>query len=187
MKKTTKGCTFPVETLTRAEFEQLIAANNHGSSGTRNKALLTLMYRTGLRISEALAIKPSDIDGSTLTVLKGKGSKRRVVGLDGWAIAALESWLAVRPKGKTLFCTLAGEALETSYVRHLLRRLKAKAGIEKRVHPHQLRHTFASEAAMELPLPILSQALGHGCLSTTERYIHALNPRAVVEAMAARK
>jgi site-specific recombinase XerD len=183
MKTTNKGRKFAAETLTQSEVERLITSCNGGSSGTRNKALLTIMYRTGLRVSEALALKPSDIDGSTLTVLKGKGGKRRVVGLDAWAIAALDAWLAVRPKGKTLFCTLSGEKLLTSYIRGLLKRLARKAGIEKRCNPHSLRHSFATMAMMQLPLPVLSQALGHSALSTTQIYTHKLNPRLVVDAM----
>ncbi|HZZ27976.1 MAG TPA: tyrosine-type recombinase/integrase [Pirellulales bacterium] len=186
-----KGKRFPVETLVESEVESLLAACNQGVTGTRNRCLITLLYRTGLRISEALALRPSDASGNALTVLRGKGGKRRVVGIDAWTTAALSAWMATRSKAgissrAPLFCTLDGESLETSYVRHLLPRLARKAGISKRVHPHGLRHSFASDAAMDLPLPVLSAALGHDHLSTTERYIHALNPRIVVEAMAAR-
>jgi site-specific recombinase XerD len=186
-----KGRTFAVETLTNSEVESLLAACNQGVTGERNRCLITLLYRTGLRISEALALRPSDVNGNALTILRGKGGKRRVVGIDAWTAAALSAWTAARSKARIssrapLFCTLEGEPLETSYVRHLLPRLARKAGIMKRVHPHGLRHSFASDAAMDLPLPVLSAALGHSHLSTTERYVHTLNPRIVVEAMASR-
>jgi integrase/recombinase XerD len=177
--------------LTIAEVESLLAACNRGITGERNRCLITLLYRTGLRISEALALRPSDASGNALTVLRGKGGKRRVVGIDAWTAAALSAWMASRAKAgisarAPVFCTLDGESMETSYVRHLLPRLARKAGIGKRVHPHGFRHSFASDAAMDLPLPVLSAALGHAHYATTERYISKLNPRVVIEAMAAR-
>ena len=80
-------------------------------------------------------------------VQRGKGGKRRVVGVDAGTVALLGHWLEVRRErrisGGTLFCTLAGRPLDQSYVRHLLPRLARKAGIERRVHAHGLRHAFA--------------------------------------------
>ncbi len=145
-----------------------------------------MLYRCGLRISEALALRPSDLDGNALTVVRGKGGKRRVVGVDAWTAAALSAWNSVRPASKWLFCNLDGKQLESSYPRHLLRRLAKRAGIPKRVHPHGLRHSFASDSVGELPLPIVQQALGHEHISTTAKYVHALNPTLVINAMAAR-
>ena len=182
----TVGKKWVVETLTRSEVEDLLNSCNGGATGSRNRAIITLIYRTGLRISEALNLRPTDIDSNKLTVVRGKGGKRRVVGLDSWSIAALNAWKPLQPRSKWLFCTLDGNQVSSAYMRNLLRRLKKKCGFIKRIHPHGLRHSFASDAAMDLPLPVLSAAIGHSHISTTERYIHQLNPRVVVEAMAKR-
>ena len=83
--------------------------------------------------------------------------------------------------------TLKGKAVNSAYVRNLMKRLAAKVGIEKRVHPHGLRHTHAYELANEgTPLHVFQQQLGHSSLATTDRYIRHLNPQQVVEAMKGR-
>ena len=81
-----------------------------------------------------------------------------------------------------VFCTLKGAPVKDSYIRALLPRLARKAGIEKRVHAHGLRHTHAFELAGEgVPLHVIQRQLGHSKLETTERYINHLNPAEVVE------
>jgi site-specific recombinase XerD len=109
-----------------------------------------------LRIGEVLALRPKDIDldTGTLVVQHGKGDKPRVVGVDMGTAALLARWLEVRRKcgvnGRApIFCTLNGEQIDQSYVRHLLPRLATKAGIEKRVHAHALRHAYAIELERE--------------------------------------
>jgi site-specific recombinase XerD len=87
-----------------------------------------------------------------------------------------------------LFCTLHGRPLQPSYVRTVLPRLARKAGIEKRVHPHGLRHTHAFELMMEgVPVPIIQRQLGHGSLATTQRYLDHLAPKELVETMQRRQ
>jgi site-specific recombinase XerD len=87
-----------------------------------------------------------------------------------------------------LFCTLKGTPLKPSYVRTLLPRLADKLGIEKRVHPHGLRHTHAFELMMEgVPMPVIQRQLGHASLATTDRYLSHLAPKDVVEAMQGRE
>jgi site-specific recombinase XerD len=126
-------------------------------------------------------------------VLRGKGDKARVVGLDEGAWAVLQRWLDRRKdlgisSRRTLFCTLDGNPLKPAYVRALLPRLARKAGIEKRVHAHGLRHTHAFELANEgLPLHVIQQQLGHSSLATTDRYIRHLCPQEVVNAMKSRE
>jgi site-specific recombinase XerD len=142
------------------------------------------MYRGGLRSGEALALRPKDVDiaAGTVTVLHGKGDQRRIVGLDPGAMAILGRWLDTRCSlaingHAPLFCTLAGKPLKPSYVRTLLPRLARKAAIEKRVHPHGLRHTHAYELMMEgVPVPMIQQQLGHTSLATTDRYVSHLAP-----------
>lgn len=192
-KKTPKQ--FPVEILTAEEAVSLIkACSAKSATGLRNRALLTVLYRAGLRISEALALRSKDVnlEAGTLTVLRGKGGKRRVVGLDPGAAAVLGQWLERRHSlafngRQAVFCTLQGEPMETAYVRALLPRLALKAGIEKRVHAHGLRHTHAAELAREgTPLNLVQAQLGHSSLATTDRYLRHIAPEELVRAMKAR-
>jgi site-specific recombinase XerD len=191
-----KGRTFPPEVLTEDEVKSLIrACSNRAPTGVRNRALITVLYRAGLRLSEALALKPKDIDpdAGTITVLHGKGDKRRVVGLDPGSMAILLRWVDRRRQhglsGRSrLFCTLQGQPLHSSYVRTLLHRLGVKAGIEKRVHPHGLRHSMAYDLMWEgVPVPLIQQQLGHTSLATTQRYLDHIAPKELVETMQRRQ
>lgn len=189
------GHTYPAEVLTRGEIDALLAAcSRRGAAGTRNAAMIVVLWRTGLRIAEALALLPKDIDlqAGTITVLRGKGAKRRVVGIDAQAVAVLERWLdrrralGIGPRS-TVFCQIQqpriGQPWSSSAVREALKTLAVKAGIDKRVHPHGFRHTMAFELAMEKqPLGIIRAQLGHSKLATTAHYIDHLAP---VEALAA--
>ena len=186
---------FPVEILTPEEVLSLIkACSAKAATGLRNRALLTVLYRAGLRISEALALRLKDVnlDAGTLTVLHGKGDRRRVVGLDPGAAAVLGTWLERRTalglNGRHfVFSTLKGQPIETAYIRALLPRLAEKAGVEKRVHAHGLRHTFAAELAREgTPINLIQRQLGHSSLATTSVYLDHVAPEDVVRAMRAR-
>ncbi len=114
--------------------------------------MIALLCRGQLRIGEALALKPKDVDfdidfdNGTVRILHGKGNKARVIGLDDGALAVLQVWLAKRAalgiNGRhPIFCTLGKKPISTAYCRGLFKRLGEKVGIEKRVHPHGLRHT----------------------------------------------
>jgi len=190
-----KGKTYPPEVLTEGEVRGLIeACSNSAPTGIRNRALISAMYRGGLRSGETLALRPKDVDVSdgAITVLHGKGDRRRVAGLDPGAMAMLGRWLETRHTlgingHAPLFCTLDGNPLKPSYVRTLLPRLARKAGIDKRVHPHGLRHTHAHELMMEgVPVPIIQQQLGHSSLATTDRYVNHLAPVALIQRMQGR-
>ena len=178
--------TYPVELLTTAEATAIISAcSRRAPTGIRNAALFTVMYRGGLRISEALDLRPKDVDltAGTVTVLHGKGDKRRVVGLDDGALAMVMRWLDRRAQlginGRhVLFCTLHGDPLDDSYVRHALRRAAKRAGIEKRVHPHGLRHAHAAELMSEgVPANVIQQQLGHSSLQVTSVYLNHIAPK----------
>ncbi|MBA7495701.1 Tyrosine recombinase XerC [subsurface metagenome] len=96
MKKNTQ---YPVEILTDAEVKALInACSNRAPTGIRNRALIVILYRAGLRISEALNLKPKDLDpqAGTIRILNGKGKKSRTVGLDPDSFAYIARWLDVR-------------------------------------------------------------------------------------------
>jgi site-specific recombinase XerD len=190
----TKGRTFPPEPLTPEEVWALVDACGRGAAGRRNRALIMTMYRAGLRVSEALALYPKDVDleRGQISVLHGKGDRWRVIGLDAGACAIVERWTAERRALElgprvTLFCVISkptlGQPLASSYVRELLHKLGVKAGIEKRVHPHGLRHSYATYLAdrPDVPLRTIQTMLGHSSLATTERYLHRLNPAAELE------
>lgn len=195
-KSCNKGEKFPAEPLTKDEVLALMnACSRRAPTGKRDRALICILWRGQLRISEALALKVSDFDpvACTLRILKGKGKKDRVAVIDPQAVDVLTVWLDVRKKlglsgRKPLFCTLQGGPISSAQIREKLPRLAKKAGIEKRVHAHGLRHTGASEMAQEgVPLKEIQDQLGHSSSATTDRYLHTLNPKARIERLRSRQ
>ena len=191
-----KGKTYPAEVLTPDEVRALLGQCPTTSSyGQRHRALITLLYRTGLRLGEALALKLKDVDlvAGSVTVLHGKGDRRRTVGIDPGAIRVVETWIARRhllaiPAEAPLFCTLQGASMTPSLVRTMLPRLAKRAGITKRVHAHGFRHTHAYELMMEgVPMAIIQQQLGHVSLATTNTYLAHIAPKEVIETIAKRE
>lgn len=189
------GRRYPAEVLTPDEVHRLMRApSNRAPTGVRNRALIVVLYRAGLRIAEALALMPKDIDheAGSIRVLHGKGDKARTVGMDPEAFALLERWTDTRTargiNGRApIFCTLKGGALKSAYVRALLPRLARKAGIAKRVHAHGLRHTMAAEMRAEgQDIGVISKALGHSSIATTAKYLDHVAPVTVIDAMRTR-
>ena len=187
-----KGRRLPPEVLTAAEVAALLrACSNRAPTGVRNRALIPLIYRGGLRVGEALALRPKDLDrvAGLVRILHGKGDRARTIGLDPQAFAVLERWLDRRAaRGinghAPIFCTLKGEPVSSSYVRVLLPRLAKKAGIVKRVHPHGLRHTHAAELAREgVPARLIQEQLGHSSLATTDAHLRKIAPQDLIDAM----
>ena len=190
-----KGKRYRAEVLTRAETDALIAACSAASkTGSRNRALIVVLYRCGLRVSEALALRPADLDPDrgTIRVLDGKGGKPRTVGLDPAAMAVVQRWVDARRelagrggwRNGPLFATLDGTAMSPQYVRAMLARMADRAGIDKRVAPHQLRHTHAAELVAEgVPMPVIRDQLGHSSLAVTDRYLRDVAPGEVIAAM----
>lgn len=154
-----------------------------------------LLYRTGLRISEALALRLADVDvaAGTIRVLHGKGDRARTVGVDAAALDVLGVWIERRqaldlPARGPLFCTLKGRPLATSYIRALMPRLALRAGIGKRVHAHGFRHTLASELRREgVDIAVISKQLGHATIATTSVYLDHIAPAEVVETIRRRR
>ncbi len=194
-----RGRKLPAEPLTEDEALRLIkACSSRGPSGIRNRALVTVLWRTGLRCSEALnlALRDVNMKAGTVHVREGKGRKARLVAIDPMAASVVEGWFNKRAelgigRSAPLFCQITqgklGKPLQGSYVRHLLKRLGKRAGIEKRTHPHGLRHSYASGLADASINPHhIQQMLGHANLATTSRYISALNPKDALDAVRAR-
>jgi site-specific recombinase XerD len=185
----------PPEVLSESEVIALIrACSTRAPTGVRNRALIAVLWRSGLRISEALALELRDVDlqAGTLRVRHGKGDRSRTVGVDEQTAAMLARWIdrrrALRPGARApVFCTLQGAQIDSSYVRRLLPRLARKAGITRRVHAHGLRHTYASELAREhTPINVIRDALGHSTLAVTDRYLRDVAPMHVIDTMRAR-
>jgi len=179
---------YPAEVLTAEEVSALLRqCSPKAPTGIRNRALIMVMYRCGLRISEALDLKPSDIDTTkaTVRVLDGKGHKPRTVAIDDGALAFVQRWMDTRRslglKNGTLFCTLQGGHLHHTYVRVMLKRIAAKAGIDKQVRPHGLRHSHAAELVAEgTPVSVIRDQLGHASLAVTDRYLRDIAPADVI-------
>jgi len=176
--------------LTAGEIEALIkTCSNRAPTGIRNRALIGLTWRTGLRIGEVLALLPKDVDldAGTVVVQHGKNDKRRVVGMDAGTAALLNRWLETRKKrginGRSpIFCTLNGGQVNQSYIRHLLPRLARRAGIDKRCHAHGLRHAMAFELEREgATVSQIRDLLGHSSLAVTDRYLRRIGASEAVE------
>jgi len=141
------------------------------------------MYRGGLRVEEALDLRCADINpaSGTVRVLYGKGDRDRTVGISPGSMALVQRWMDTRAAlghgHGPLFCTLAGGGVSDGYVRTMLRRIGAKAGLEKRVHPHGLRHSFAAQLSEDgVPVATIQLLLGHSHLSTTDTYLKHVMP-----------
>ena len=140
------------ELLGESEVQRLLmAASERAPTGVRNRALVALIYCSGLRLGEALALREEDLDlaGASACVRAARGRRRtRTAHVFPAARPYLETWLALRaklalPVRAPLFCTLRGAPLEPAYVRAMLARLGRRAGLRKRVHAHGLRHACA--------------------------------------------
>ncbi len=166
--------------LNEAEQAALLAAcSAEAPTGLRNRALVLLFLNTGLRVSEALSLVPADIDwaGGRLTVRRGKGGRSRVLWLGPGDLRVGERWLAFRPSGaERLFCTMQGRPLHDRYVRNFVRRAGQRAGLTRDVHPHLLRHTFATDLLHSTGnIRLVQKALGHASLTTTMLYTHIVD------------
>ena len=187
LKPGNHGRRFPPEPLTPDEVLRLIASVPNGKVGVRNRALIALLWRTGLRIEcEALRLLPHHVDfgAKRITVLKGKNSKRRIVAIDAFALEHLSPWLAARvrlgiPDTAPLFCSVSqpnpGQPLWSASVRETLHEYGRKAGIPKRIHPHGFRHALCCDLLREkFPLSHAQSQLGHSSIATTAIYARGL-------------
>ena len=155
-----------------------------------------MLWRAGLRIQEALSLTETDLDqpcGSIL-VRHGKNDRRREVGMDAWAWSAIEPWVAdrVQPPVGPLFCVIdgptRGRAWSAGAVRVELHHLAVKAGVRRRMAPHQLRHAHAVELLHEgIPLPLIQRQLSHSHLSTTGTYLQRIDIEEIISTVHTRR
>jgi len=173
--------------LTVAEVEQLLAAPEERTPrGLRDAAMLEVLYATGLRVSELVNLKVSDVqlEAGYLRCL-GKGSKERVVPLGRKATAALEAYLRrgrpalVKPRSSPhLFLTRLGRKMTRHNFRRLLGERGRAAGIRTHLSPHTLRHSFATHLLERgADLRAVQLLLGHADISTTQIYTHVAQER----------
>lgn len=186
---------FPAEILSPDDIGLLMDACGDGTwTAARNRALIAVLYRSGLRIGEALALEPKDIDldAGSIRVLRGKGGRARTVGIDPAWGEVVGEWLTVRARlghGQrgAVFVSQGKSAMTTAHCRRLLGQLGRRAGIERRVHPHGLRHTHAAELRSEgVDVGVISKQLGHRSIATTARYLDHIAPADVVAAIGGR-
>jgi site-specific recombinase XerD len=190
-----KGLRYPADPPSVEEIVAVMRCAGDGPCGLRARALVVLMWRAGLRISEALALAESDLDAASGAVLvrRGKGGKRRQVGMDRWAWQQLQPWLERRvslPVGAVL-CVIsgptAGRPWSPSAARTTLQRLAANAGVRRRFAPHQLRHAHAVEMAREgVPLNVIHRQLGHANLGITSIYLEGIDNSEIINTVFAR-
>jgi integrase/recombinase XerD len=174
-------------TLSAAEAERLIdAAAGTTPRALRDAAIVELLYGAGLRVSEAVGLERGSIDlDDRLVRCMGKGSKERIVPIGRRAAEALRRYIARgrphldRRRTSALFLNAKGGPLTRAGVFFILRRLAGKAGLEpERVHPHLLRHSFATHLLEGgADLRSVQEMLGHADLATTELYTHVTDKR----------
>jgi site-specific recombinase XerD len=160
--------------------------------GLRLRAIIIVLWRAGLRISEALALNETDLDPDrgSLLVRHGKGDKRREVGMDRWAWTHLDPWLELRralPAGR-LFCIVRGPTrgrpCASAGIRAQLHHVAAVAGVRRRFAPHQLRHAHAVEMSREgISLLVIQRQLGHADLAITSRYPRGIDSTEIIAAV----
>ena len=163
--------------LSPDEAGRLMEIDGRDALAVRDKAILELFYSSGLRLAELTGLKPLDIEFGDATVrVTGKGSKTRIVPVGSFALAALKAWLAERGRmagadEDALFVNRNGGRLSPRAVQLRLKYWAAKLGLGSRVHPHALRHSFASHLLQSSgDLRAVQELLGHASISTTQVY-----------------
>ncbi len=175
------------DVLSSNEIEKLLTITDNTPLAIRNKAMLELLYATGLRVTELITLQVSDLH-LTMGFVRclGKGSKERIVPLGHHAIDAIEDYLEdARPKltknrldNNMLFVNQHGRPLTRQGFWKVLKTLATNAGLEKRITPHTLRHSFATHLLENgADLRAVQEMLGHSDISTTQIYTHVTRTR----------
>lgn len=187
-----KGRRYPADPPTVAEIVAVMHAAGRRPEGVRLRGVIVVLWRAGLRISEALALAETDLDGDrgSILVRRGKGGKRREVGMDRWGWQHLDPWLELRadlPAGP-VFCVLRGPTkgrpCATAGIRSQLHHAAQAAGVRRRFAPHQLRHAHAVEMSREgVPLLVIQRQLGHADLGITSVYLRGIDSTEIIHAV----
>jgi integrase/recombinase XerC len=166
-------------TLDADQVASLLAISGDDPVTLRDRAMLELTYSSGLRLGELVGLNLGDVDAADRTVrVLGKGSKARVVPVGKHALAALRDWLAVRgelarPGETAIFVGVRGARVSPRTVQQRVNEWARRRGAPTKVHPHMLRHSFATHLLESSGnLRAVQELLGHASLSTTQIYTH---------------
>ena len=166
-------------TLDADQVASLLAIEGDEPLAVRDRAILEMFYSSGLRLAELVSLNLGDVDGDDRTVrVTGKGSKTRIVPVGRHALDALAAWLRVRPElaphGEPgLFVSRNGRRISHRAVQERLSYWARRQGAVTGVHPHMLRHSFATHVLESSgDLRAVQEMLGHASLSTTQVYTH---------------
>ena len=167
------------EVLTTHEIERLLDAPNLTTEkGCRDKAILELLYSSGLRVSELCSLTLYSIDDCTVRV-KGKGGKERIVPVGKKALLAIDDYLyrfrdhAGSMRNEILFVGARGKAVSRFEIWRMIKTYGSAVGIKKNISPHTLRHCFGTHLLDKgADLRVIQEMLGHASISSTDRYTH---------------
>ena len=166
-------------TLDADQATQLVEIDATDPCAVRDKAIFELMYSSGLRLSELVNLNLESIDfADTIVTVIGKGNKTRKVPVGRYAIKAIKAWLKLRTAmidsdQAALFVSNWGRRISTRTVQQRLRMWAIKQGLATHVHPHMLRHSFATHMLESSgDLRAVQELLGHADISTTQVYTH---------------
>lgn len=197
-----RGKRFPPDPVNAEEFALMLSCcvplrsgREAELSAIRLRVLLVILYRSGLRISEALDLYESDLNHNlrAIMVRHGKGDKSRLVVVDEWGWREIEYWLTVRSEIAPGYLIpvirgeLAGQRMASADIRRQMYKLRERTGLHRRIHPHAFRHGFAVDCSREgIGMYSLQGALGHARLDVTERYLRGIDPMERLAPIAAR-
>ena len=169
------------KTLDADQVDQYLTFEDDNPTAARDRAMAELFYSSGLRLAELSSINIDDIDRhSRLLSVTGKGNKTRTVPVGGKALEAIDQWLALRPEtadsedaARALFTSNRGLRISARNIQARLKLQGRKTGMHQDVHPHMLRHSFASHMLESSgDLRAVQELLGHANISTTQIYTH---------------
>ncbi|MBA3958740.1 MAG: site-specific tyrosine recombinase XerD [Parachlamydiaceae bacterium] len=172
------------EVLSSSEIEMLLRQPDITTAlGSRDKAILEVLYASGLRVSEVCGLGIYDVSETTVRVM-GKGSKERIVPVGKHALTAVDHYLANfrcnwdSEKQQKLFVSRTGKPIDRVLVWKMIKQYGKEAGIQKSISPHTLRHSFATHLLDNgADLRVIQEMLGHSSISSTDRYTHVSRAR----------
>jgi integrase/recombinase XerC len=174
-----KGAKRLPDTLDADQMARLLQIPGDDAETVRDRAIMELLYSSGLRLAELISVRLTDIDlGQGLVTVTGKGRKTRIVPVGRMALAAIKAWLKARselakPEDQELFVSVRGGPLSPRSVQARLKHWGKVQGVQQGIYPHLLRHSFASHVLESSgDLRAVQELLGHANISTTQIYTH---------------
>lgn len=164
---------------TREELDRLVnTPNTKYKSGIRNRAILAVLCYAGLRVSELINLKLSDIQkkDSAIRINNTKKESSRIVYVPDYLFHYIEKWRDIRPNSKYLFCSRTGKKIIPDYIQKMVKRYSKRIAPDKDIHPHCLRHSIAALWLKEgKTIRGIQKQLGHKNLNTTQIYLDYFN------------